>query len=499
MAWPRQKMNQLDQQVASRLTRFYMLALAVIAVLSVSGLLFIKYTISTHYDDSRIVNVAGRQRMLSQRLTKLSMLRIEGLASADTASFDSLLTSWSQSHIQLRNGMLHMEKDYMVRKSSRLDSMFARVAPVFASLYTNFALIDSPNATVEEKNVALQIVLRDEFPFIQQMNDIVFQFDTESFDRVKRLERIEWLLTLATLVTLLIEGLFIFRPVVDHTRHVVRRLSKSENALQLVNSHLEIANRELASTNQNLAASNRKLVETQQELVRTTEEKYQLQLAEDTVRSAALLEGQEEERRRFARELHDGIGQMLTGLKLHAEKLKSMSFADEKQRTRFAELCDLIGDIIQTTRQVSYNLMPSTLSDFGLGPTLQLLAEQTTRSSGMSVVFDGTRDGKRLSPAMEIGLYRITQEALHNAIKYAGAQTIRIFLQQDSKKIVVAVEDDGKGFSVKASANEEKPLPVINGLDNMRTRARLLNGELTITSKPKKGTTVKASILLFDS
>src|SRR4051812_1075263 len=107
-------MSQLDQQVAQRLTRFYMIALTVIAVLSLSGLLFIKHTISTHYDDSRVVNVAGRQRMLSQRLTKLSMLRFEGLATADTVSFDSLLHSWSQSHIQLRNGLLRMEKNYSV-------------------------------------------------------------------------------------------------------------------------------------------------------------------------------------------------------------------------------------------------------------------------------------------------------------------------------------------------------------------------------------------------
>lgn len=492
-------MTQLDQQVASRLTRFYMLALAVIAVLSLSGLLFIKHTISTHYDDSRILNVAGRQRMLSQRLTKLALLRIEGITTADTVSFDSLLNSWSQSHIQLRNGMLHMEKDFVVRKSNRLDSMFTRIAPVFESIYQSLSRVNDPKRTPEEKKAALEIILRDDFSFIQQMNDIVFQFDTESFDQVKRLERIEWLLTFATLLTLLIEGLFIFRPVVNHTKHVVRRLARSEKALQLANNHLEIANRELESTNQNLASSNRKLVETQQELLRTTEEKYQLQLAEDTVRSAALLEGQEEERRRFARELHDGIGQMLTGLKLHAEKLKATAFTDEKQRARFAELCELIGDTIQTTRQISYNLMPSTLSDFGLGSTLQLLAEQTTRSSGVSVVFTGPTDAKRLSPAMEIGLYRIAQEALHNALKYAEAQRIKINLQQSTQKLLLTIEDDGKGFVLKASPADTKRLSMTNGLENMRTRTRLLNGDFSISSKLKKGTKIRVSVNLFDN
>ncbi|SFD04170.1 ATP-binding protein [Spirosoma endophyticum] len=489
-------MKQLDQQVARRLTRFYVMALTVIAVLSVSGLLFIRRTISTHYADSRVVNVAGRQRMLSQRLTKLAVLRTTGLSSADTVSFDSLLHSWSQTHMQLRNGILAMEQAYMVRKSATLDSMFTRIEPAFRSIYKSFIRINNPQTTPADQQKALQIILKDEPAFLQQMNDIVFQFDTESFGRVKQLERIEWILTIATLLTLVIEGLFIFRPVVNYTKLIIHRLDRSEKTLQLVNRDLDVANRELAATNQNLAASNRKLVDTQQELLRTTEEKYQLQLAEDTVRSAALLEGQEEERRRFARELHDGIGQMLTGLKLHAEKLKSVSFPDEKHRLRFAELCDMIADTIQTTRQVSYNLMPSTLSDFGLGPTLQLLAEQTTRSAGIDVLFEGNRDGERLSPAMEIGLYRIAQEALHNAIKYAEAKTIQINLQQNPDKLVLLVSDNGKGFSVKTPSKVDKPLPMVNGLENMRTRSRLLNGELTIVSKPKKGTTVTVTVNL---
>lgn len=488
--------KQVDQQVARRLTRFYIVALTVIAVLSLSGLLFIRRTISTHYDDSRIVNVAGRQRMLSQRLTKLALLRTEGLPSADTVAFDSLLHSWSQSHIQLRNGTLRMEKVYTVRKSARLDSMFARIEPVFQSIYTGFTRINDPQTAVADKKGALDVILENEFSYLQQMNDIVFQVDTESFGRVKSLERIEWWLTLATLLTLLIEGLFIFRPVVNHTRQVVGRLARSESALKVANNHLEMVNRALAATNQNLAASNRKVIDTQQELLRTIEEKYQLQLAEDNVRSAALLEGQEDERRRFARELHDGIGQMLTGLKLHAEKLKSGQFTDEKQRLRLAELCDLIADTIQTTRQVSYNLMPSTLGDFGLGATLQLLAEQTTRSVGVNVVFTGPRDSQRLNPSTEIGLYRIAQEALHNAVKYAGAQTIRITLKQDSYKLSLLIGDDGRGFTLRPAPTNPKIMPTTNGLDNMRTRARLLNGELTITSKLKKGTKVDVCVPL---
>ncbi|MFD1143103.1 ATP-binding protein [Larkinella insperata] len=476
-------MTQLDQQVARRLTRFYVLALTVIAVLSLSGLLFIRRTLSDHYDDSRVVNVAGRQRMLSQRLTKLALLRTTEIPATDTASFAALLNTWNQSHRQLRDGMLRMEKEYLVRKSRRIDQMLTQLEPVFESMYRNLVRINTASTTPEQKKAALQTVLRAEPLFLEQMNAIVFRFDQESFERVRALEQIEWVLTVATLLILLIEGLLIFRPVVNHTKDVIRKLTESDEALRQSNAQLNVANTDLEN-------ANRQLVITQRELLWATEEKYRLQIAEENSRSAGLLEGQEEERRRFARELHDGIGQMLTGLKLHAEKLKAVPFPEPKHRERFEELCTLIYDVIQTTRQTSHNLMPSVLSDFGLGAALQLLAEQTTRSSGIPVSYEGETEGKRLTPAQEIGLYRIAQEALNNAIKHAEAQQITISWHRDGTQTTLTVEDDGKGFTQKAGPKKDRPPLPTNGLRNMHTRARLLNGELTITSKRKKGTNV---------
>ncbi|QKZ12983.1 histidine kinase [Spirosoma sp. KUDC1026] len=482
-------MNQLDQQVARRLTRFYVMALTVIALLLISGLLLFRYVIRNHYGDSRVVNIAGRQRMLSQRLTKLSLLRSQNTPTPDTASFDSLFNLWQKTHVQLQQGTLHPERGSTIRSSAKLDSMFTAIDPSFQSLVQSFNQINNPASTDTQRNEALRSILRHEHSYVLRMNDIVFQIDAESLERVKTLERIEFFITLAALLALLIEGFFIFRPVVNYTQNVVRRLDKSEKNLRQANNRLEITNHALEETNRSLVLANRKLVETQQELLQTTEEKYQLQLAESLIRAAALLEGQEEERRRFARELHDGIGQMLTGLKLHAEKLKSGFLQDDKQRARVEDVCELIYDTIQTTRQVAYNLMPSVLSDFGLQSALKVLADQTTRASGIDIVFESDEAVKRLTPATEIGLYRIAQEALHNAVKYAEAQLIRIQLQIDRQKITLAVTDDGKGFAVKIPKDENQ-LSINRGLDNMHTRARLLNGELIITSKMRKGTKV---------
>ncbi|MDB5243023.1 MAG: histidine kinase, partial [Spirosoma sp.] len=389
-------------------------------------------------------------------------------------------------------GSLRMEKAYTVRKSSVIDSMFARIDPLFQSIRQSLIQINDPRSTLSEQKSALQVLLRDEPYYLRQMNDIVFQFDNESFKRVRFLERVEWALGLTTLLVVLIEGLFIFRPVVEYTRHTIRRLTQSEAALQS-------SNEQLATANNNLKQTNQKLRDTQEELLRITEETYQLQRVEDTVRSAALLEGQEEERRRFARELHDGIGQMLTGLKLQAGSIKKGTFSDDKQRTRFDELNQLIQDTIQATRQVSHNLMPSVLDDFGLGAALQLLAEQTAQASGIVIQSDDVDESIHLSPTAAIGLYRIGQEALNNAVKHAEAQTIWIRLRRDKNSVILTVEDDGKGFVPKVASKDKRHLLTSKGLDNIKTRARLLNGDLKITSKPAKGTRVSVKLTLSDT
>jgi len=467
-------MQKLESQVADRLTRYYIVALTLVAVLTVSGLFLIRRTINNLNHDSRVVNVAGRQRMLSQRLTKLAILQTEKLQTSDSVGIDSLLNIWKTSHEQLLQGKIKMESEFVVLKSDSIKEMYRDLEPVFQTIYNNLRIISDQDVSDLRKKEALDTVLKTEPLFLSQMEKIVFQFDTESFRRIKILEQIEWILDIITLLVLLAEGILIFRPVVNTTRRVVRLLAESEDAVKLANDKLKVTNAQL--------------LRAQDDLVRSEEEKYQLQLAEDRVRTAALIEGQEEERKRFALELHDGIGQMLTGLKLHAEKLKQVQFADEKQRQRFDKLVSLIQDTIQTTRQVSYNLMPSVLSDFGLSAALNLLCEQTGELTSVKVKYEGTKDRIILSRPMEIGLYRIAQEALNNAIKHAGSDNIKIKLEQKQNHILLEIEDDGKGFLISNLKNKSESYLSQNGIENIRTRTQLLNGEMKIISKVDAGT-----------
>lgn len=468
-------MERLDKRVAGNLTRFYVVALFVVALLTVSGLFLIRRTIRNLNHDSRVVNVAGRQRMLSQRLTKLAVLKVNNIAHRDSVEFRSLLAIWKDSHDDLVSRKLPVDEGVVTWKSQPLDTMFHRLTPVFDRIYNNFSVIDSDTAAQAGKQLALREVLATEPDFLSQMDRIVFQFDKESFERLENLERIEWILDIMTILVLVAEGLLIFRPVVNTTRRVVRMLTESEDALQL--------------SNQKLKEANMQLVETQKELLRLEEEKYELQLAEDRIRAGALIEGQEEERKRFALELHDGIGQMLTGLKLHAEKLKAVQFHDEKHQKRFEQLVALIQDIIQTTRQISFNLMPSVLTDFGLASALKLLCQQAADLSGIQVVFEGETDQRILmTHQTEIGLYRIAQEALNNAVKHANADLIKIKLEQNKNRIVLEIADDGKGFLISNLKSEQGQFQNRNGMENIRTRTQLLNGEVEMISKVDSGT-----------
>nr|WP_295923417.1 ATP-binding protein [uncultured Dyadobacter sp.] len=468
-------MERLDKRVAGSLTRFYVVALFVVAMLTVSGLFLIRRTISSLNHDSRVVNVAGRQRMLSQRLTKLALLKVNGIEHKDSASFGTLLELWKSSHDYLANRKLPVESGFVTWKSQPLDTMFHDLGPVFDRIYSNFQVIGRDSSTSADQRIALGQVLDNEPRFLARMDRIVFQFDKESFERLENLERIEWILDLMTILVLIAEGLLIFRPVVNTTRRVVHMLTESEDALQL--------------SNQKLKEANIQLLETQKELLRLEEEKYELQLAEDRVRAGALIEGQEEERKRFALELHDGIGQMLTGLKLHAEKLRSVQFLDEKHQKRFDQLVALIQDIIQTTRQISFNLMPSVLSDFGLVSALKLLCKQTADVSGIRIDFEGDdTDRIPLGRSTEIGLYRIAQEALNNAVKHANADRIKIKLEQNKNRIFLEIADDGKGFLISNLKSEGGQFLTRNGMENIRTRTSLLHGEMEIISKVDSGT-----------
>jgi two-component system, NarL family, sensor histidine kinase DevS len=199
-----------------------------------------------------------------------------------------------------------------------------------------------------------------------------------------------------------------------------------------------------------------------------------------------VIEGQEIERRRLARELHDETGQALTSVLLG---LKAVERADDVP-TALAELRELVVATLQDVRRLAVELRPKALDDFGLGVALERLVETFKEATGIAVEFESRLGEQRLPSEVETTLYRIVQESLTNVAKHAGAQRVSILLVRRPGVVSVLVEDDGHGFT------EEDERTGGIGLSGMRERLALLDGRLTVESGRGTGTSLIAEVPL---
>jgi signal transduction histidine kinase len=203
---------------------------------------------------------------------------------------------------------------------------------------------------------------------------------------------------------------------------------------------------------------------------------------------------QEDERARIARELHDDTLQSLIVL---SRQLEALATADERlfpaRARQLNELRKSTDDAIQDIRRFSRDLRPSTLDDLGLVPALEGLAASMTEVDGIPTGLWVTGERRRLSPEVELALFRIAQEALNNVKKHAEATEVVINVEFIDGAVEMAVHDNGKGFTLEAPV-EELATSGHLGLIGMRERARLLGGALTIQSQPQLGTKVVVTV-----
>jgi len=211
--------------------------------------------------------------------------------------------------------------------------------------------------------------------------------------------------------------------------------------------------------------------------------------------SGARVQAQEDERRRIAREIHDGLGQMLTAIKFNLEILEDMITVEQEGQDRIHDMKGLLDDVMKEAREISYNLMPSVLDDFGLTPALQLLSEQFTSRTTVKAQFHTSGITDRLDPQMEIGLYRIAQESLNNVAKHAEATEVNLQFIRYPEGIRLVIEDNGKGITEKPDIVRATGKGGM-GLVSMRERAASFGGILTIDSTPKNGTFITVEIPL---
>lgn len=200
----------------------------------------------------------------------------------------------------------------------------------------------------------------------------------------------------------------------------------------------------------------------------------------------AITAGQEEERRRLARELHDETLQGLIALR-HRAQLIQISPDSQHLAEALFEVEALTEQSIQELRRLIRDLRPIYLEDLGLNAALQMLCEENARVSGLPISFEKTGQQHRQSPDAELAIYRIAQEALSNAVRHSGASQIKLTIMYAQEMLVLQVGDNGQGFSVPRSPAEFAPLGHF-GLLGMHERAELIGARLEIASSPTNGT-----------
>jgi signal transduction histidine kinase len=208
-------------------------------------------------------------------------------------------------------------------------------------------------------------------------------------------------------------------------------------------------------------------------------------VSQDSVRR--VVEAQELERTRLARELHDETGQALTSILLGLKPLEQSAESAEA-REALESVRELVISTLQNVRRLAVELRPSALDDFGLVSAVERLTETFREQSGLPVDLESQLGEARLPSDAETTLYRVIQEALTNVIKHADAKRVSILLQRKKSTAVAVVEDDGSGFDPSDARADAL------GLVGMRERVSLAGGRLLIESTPGSGTTVVAEV-----
>ena len=584
------------------LRRLYIFALLTIAITVLLSQLLIQHNLHSQLSDSRIINISGKQRMLSQKLTK-EILILNFIADSTNneekiGQANEIIKFWKFNQDALENG--NDSLGFPKEKSKELSDLFVAIKPNFNNIVNAATVfLNNKKAGINEKEnqQLVQDILQNQGLFLDKMNQIVGQYDKEALEKVTLQSKTEYGILIFTMLVLLLEFIFIFKPTNKKVEKLISKLLISEKkALKLahdtevISEAKENSVKELKSLNYamentllycrvapdgslihigekfakllqynpflsdktfsqvltpnekeqlvidriiaqrqksgwqgelNITNRNGDLIWLDLSMVPVTIKKEESELliicfditerkkAEEEVErlnienvadkinqqkviSSKIVENQENEQNRIAKEIHDGIGQMLTGLKF---SLESINLDDkEKSEQKIEYLKKLALDIIKGVRTATFNLMPPELSDHGIVSSLSKLTQELSKLTGKNILFyNKTNFEQRLDSLIEINIYRLTQEAINNAIKYADSTHIIVQLSHSNNILSITIDDNGKGFDIN-EAEKKRNSESGMGLLFMKERIQYINGRVFINSIIDEGTRVTFNI-----
>ncbi len=215
-----------------------------------------------------------------------------------------------------------------------------------------------------------------------------------------------------------------------------------------------------------------------------------LERQQQVVSLQSMVNGQETERTRIAKDLHDGLGGLFSTIKMYFSTLQHEQPV-LKTDPLFAKSYELVNDASEEVRRIAHNMMPEVLIKIGLLQAVQELCNSISAGKLLHAKLQTYGMDKRLNASTEIMLFRIIQELLNNIIKHARATEAIIQFNKEGNRLSIIVEDDGQGFDLQAQGEKAKA-----GLDSVQSRVSYLNGKLSIDSQKESGTTIMMEFLL---
>jgi len=197
----------------------------------------------------------------------------------------------------------------------------------------------------------------------------------------------------------------------------------------------------------------------------------------------------EDERKRFAEDLHDEVGASLSAIRLHASRIET-DVKDEEVRNRLKDVKEIIDQAMASTRRISHNMLPPGLELFGLAKIISDLAGQLSKANEIEVKVTAPAIMPRLDYKTELMLYRVLQELLNNTLKHAEAGIIQINFLTDEKQYYIYYSDNGKGFDTSSVRYNGL------GLRNLESRVKMINGSYLFSTAPGKGLEVNMAVPL---
>lgn len=591
-----------NENFPRKLGLYYFLALGTIAITIIMSQALIQRHISNQELDSHVINTAGRQRMLSQKVSKLALQisefnkrKINGQKAY--AQLAETLKEWEKVHYYLSGGN--------TRNSTINKQNYKEIEPFFQTIVkSGKAICVNVNKDFSLLQAHVDNIMLTESNYLTLMDRIVLQYENEAREKLRILRKTEYVILVITLMLILAELLFVFRPLIAKTKRTIEKLTESERTATNMASQINKLYTELGKSYQDLEAINIKpegdslflkistdgtilhfseefkkvfefsdinipanlkewlkkesyekefvnglfeiikenkpwsgeirltselgdfifleifmtsvltnyqgvrevfviakniteLKEAQNRSREINLEKIEKSIKEQQYRSVLILEGQEEERKRIAREMHDGIGQMLTALKINMEAITPNSSVHTRKRLEDAR--HLLKRVLQEIRRVSFNLTPSSLIDFGIVPALRKFCSEVSVLSDVEVIFSNKSNFiNRLDKNIETNLYRIVQEAVNNSIKYAKTKEIFVSFEHNFEAIDIVIADEGPGFDYVKLQGSGHFGKSGHGIFNMKERAGFINAKFDIETSVGNGTKIKISLPIID-